>query len=760
MSDPATPDDNGNWPPPEWGLSPSDWLPQAPEEAAPTDAPVLQPGLGIPASTVDNAVAAYPMAPPEADAVTGAGAPDASTPTDITHITGSPTIEPTMPRAPSDPLANPDATSTPFDSLNQSLGVTPLGPTGTAEEEATKRAASETDEQYAARVAMFEAKRQHDTAAAALEASRKDSETQAKLYHDQQQAMIAARQTRDKIDADAAVLANTKIDPDNRSTFSVIRGVLAAFIGGLAAPSMGGRNVGLEAVQREIDRGVDAQKADLANKWKAIDTRKAGAAEQMARIHEDYINASTQEVAAYDRVKADLMTQAQDYDPRGATALKIEGAIRDTEARKAAAQLKQNEVLTKQQIELRDAARKEAELKETQKANEERVRANKASEKIASIHAWNETRAQNNADKMAPENLAKARADVAKTNAEIDNLKLAGKTAEAAKLQTYGLPGVAAPQLGPDGKPVLDADGKPVLTDATFTATSATPEEMQKLRTRVGSTKEIVSILDEIRTKRHGWSTDVGNSVEHQQLKTLSESLNVAIKNAAELGAISKSDADLIAGMKGFDDVTGRKSIEGGVLQARKNFIRTLSADLKAHGYQGDYDIPDLLGDKNVAEPEDESVKALLRDPGHGDTSINTSDENAELEKSFTPEERAKYIDAKGGYLSPTDTEAQQAAMAHSGGVYPAQWRTLTTLRDAATSDADPESRTRALSNLAMIQREAEQPNVKVWAERFLAQAAQQNMRGGSTDEPDVTRETSTASERPNPAPKPKSGKK
>ena len=337
---------DGEWPPASWSV--------------PQPGAQLQPGLGgIPASAIDNALAApadpnyvdpasiqmedpsyvdpasIEMEQPPAlvpDAISSAGDRDPLPDQwhTVADVTGAPQFDP-IPYTPQS-----DLTAGAVDQSRQMLpipGLTPVGPVGTAAEEAAMRANGETDEQYGARKIAYEEAAKNDAAAERLKASAENHRQEQEHLDTLRAATVKARATSDQIAADASKLAERKIDPDRRGVGQRILGALAAFIGGLAAPSNGGRNVALEMIQRSIEQDIDAQKADLANAWKGIDTRKGAVATQGERDHEDFVATEATRLAWWKRIDNDLETKKQMFNPRGASALRIEGMQRDVRAK-------------------------------------------------------------------------------------------------------------------------------------------------------------------------------------------------------------------------------------------------------------------------------------------------------------------------------------------------------------------------------------------------------------------------------------------
>ncbi len=138
-------------------------------------------------------------------------------------------------------------------------------------------------------------------------------------------ADAATQKQSDAILAEAIRLGATKVDPDrwwgSRNTGQKIAGILAAVLGGLVSGRTGGPNQGLQMIQQAIDRDIDAQKADLQNGWRGLEMRKGAVAEQFARNGSIYQSGVTVQLASWQHVETMLADEQQKYDPAGTTSL-------------------------------------------------------------------------------------------------------------------------------------------------------------------------------------------------------------------------------------------------------------------------------------------------------------------------------------------------------------------------------------------------------------------------------------------------------
>jgi hypothetical protein len=113
-------------------------------------------------------------------------------------------------------------------------------------------------------------------------------------------------------------IAETRIDPGrhmrNMSVPQSIASFLSVVVGGLVHARKGGPNIGLEMLDKAIDRDIHAQEADLSNQRNALaEFRAQGLSQSQAR--------RAYAVASYARALEELQTKMQDYDANGSTAM-------------------------------------------------------------------------------------------------------------------------------------------------------------------------------------------------------------------------------------------------------------------------------------------------------------------------------------------------------------------------------------------------------------------------------------------------------
>lgn len=131
-----------------------------------------------------------------------------------------------------------------------------------------------------------------------------------------------------RLGQEARELAEQEVDPDrwwaDRSTGQKIAGVLSAVIGGLVAPHQGGRNRGLEAIQQAIQQDIEAQRATLGNRQRALSQERGLVADLMRKGYNEFQASTIAEQAAYKRAIDELELMQQELDPGGVAAADAE----------------------------------------------------------------------------------------------------------------------------------------------------------------------------------------------------------------------------------------------------------------------------------------------------------------------------------------------------------------------------------------------------------------------------------------------------
>ncbi len=592
------------------------------------DAPPMQPGLGVPASMIDAAVAAHPaeIQMPDQSTVDEAGNPEIQMPDETVDAAGNPLgtgtaaapheRQPWQGETPTSVIpdrGDPMPVEDPRLVHEQAIGSPtpqyegdpseiadeyPTAPKVKTKEEQTYeqavRLSQLSPQELAAHADMLDEAEKTHMASRLLEERLADYKTQKENYDAHIAADTLARQQSDKVVADAQALSNRQVDPNHwrssRTTGQSIFAFIAATLGGMNSVNTGGRNMGLEALQKNIDEDVSAQVQNIQNQWKGVDVRKSAIADQFARNTNQYQMAETLRQAHWNVVKDQLAAEQQNYDPIGTTATRIAKDVQAITAQQQASLLATQEKLRTYNLAV-------------DKENRERVQAN-----AAIAHAKNE-------ESIAWGGQATTRRgqDITAQTADLDRAEK-GKDREATAV---------------DKKAAKEAEDAQKFEVAGVTATNSKGEKIpfiargndtgaEVLRNKIASTKILVDLIDQLRAERHSWSTDAGNSDEHQRLKSIQEAIDFRIVEGENLGVISSEDAPRIKGVRGFGDATQYRTIEAGVMQFRKNVIQKADKLVKAHapdGVKAGFDVPDLQSKEAVAlKPNDPAALKVTAD--------------------------------------------------------------------------------------------------------------------------------------------------
>lgn len=131
----------------------------------------------------------------------------------------------------------------------------------------------------------------------------------------------------------------------------------------------------------------------------------------------------------------------------------------------------------------------------------------------------------------------------------------------------------------------------------------------QGIRKQVSATISASNMIDEILRLRdaHGWSSDLLKSPEWRKMQSNKGAIIVQMKNAAELGALSGPDMELIESMLGTKDVTEFRDPSDGLRQAKTKMQESTRNVLTTAGYDGDaFSIPDASREEKAAADSDQ----------------------------------------------------------------------------------------------------------------------------------------------------------
>jgi hypothetical protein len=507
------------------------------------------------------------------------------------------------------------------------------------------------------------------------------------------EAMKRAQQAHAQLESDVTELANQKVDPDrwwnDRSTGQKVAGYIAAIVGGLAqsAGGTGGRNVGLDMINKAIDDDIAAQTANLQNRRGALQVRQGLVADMFQQTGDLARAQATARIASREQAIRDLEIKMQQYDPQGTTARRIAQTIVQAKAASATEKQKYAAEEAKRQLEIIKAAQEQQKIAETAKNNR------------AEIGLGYSRIAQD-------ERESKRTAELAQKTIDADLAKTAKTQADAQEKEMREL-GVAAPASAS-----LDANGNLVLQKSTGLLKQAdgtpwkipTTDEAKEFRKKKAAADNLVAIQDEIRQIRDrvGGESSWGNSDDYQRLQVLKNNL-VLIKKSGTQGMSSDEDMNKLIASLGAKDPTSFRSQAAGLDEGREQIVKQLNTDARNIGYTGDaFEYPDpVKAPKAVKTPEQSEVEDIEK--FDRTRSLDIGDISRELNLDVSRLSLSQKIDA------------EQRALSEIGGVLPSIKARIDKLKDTAARDPDPKKREFANESLDGIARNALDPNIRAY---------------------------------------------
>lgn len=550
--------------------------PPAPDPAAPGAAPPVP----VAAPPVDPMLA---MAPPEAPP---APLPQIEPPLAAPPLAAAPVPAPAAPLSPLPDLGPQPVPITELPSVGDRREQDALNQKALTDQAGFSEDVTRSNQDKATYIAQ----RRKEMADADVAAARQHVE-------DRKAADAITQVKMDAVIADATRIANTKIDPTGGlSGGRQIAGVLGAIIGGLVQGRTGSsRNAGMDALNDVINRGIDAQKADLANQREGVNLRQNVLAQEFAKHGDMYRAEEAVRLAALQHADDYLATEQQNYDPRGRTGLLIAGERAQVAAAKTQAGIAFADKTREQALKEREQGRKEAETlstiaKNNAEAGKLRAEAGKvkASDQVFAPEVW---------AAMYPNNPPPPRAMNAKDYADHLGVVSKGQDIKNNALETTNIiPGVREPGAKTDFVAIGDKS------------------DVGKLRAKVAANTTIVHLLDQALRLRTGYSNNnVADRDEWLQLKQTWGALKAKGKDALGLGVLSGDDYKLLEEYLGTDDPTSVRDPTAGIQAARRTALLDVNDALGAQGFRGTFDIPDTSKPPpSRRTPDDNALSAVL----------------------------------------------------------------------------------------------------------------------------------------------------
>ncbi len=406
-------------------------------------------------------------------------------------------------------------------------------------------------------------------------------------YKIEQRARDENRRALMQVREESQKLADTPIDQDawmeSRSPLQKIAAFTAAIVGGLASGSTGGRNMGLEAIQRQIDQHIDIQRATLAAKRQALGDKQASITEQYALDMEDSRRAETYRQAMYEQAIRGLEGEVQKFDPRGATAIRISQNIGDLRARQAQGLSAWEQKNFENNLKLGEFALKQEDalLKRQQAEAKMRADAIRASGAGAAAKAVKFEDTPLTADQLRglgvaiptdavlppgglSLNQARKLSETAKSAQDWQKATRENSPEEISRTQSVG--------------ELVDDQGD----DLKF-------RDPAKVATLKGAADFGVQLLDRLKTsyEQYGWSSDLLKSPEWQRAQSDLNQYMLEKKNIDALGVLAGPDLELIKGTMGATNVTGIRDPGPGLSRARDNVVEKLNSMVRAEVPKG-----------------------------------------------------------------------------------------------------------------------------------------------------------------------------
>ena len=577
------------------------------EPASPAPSPLgtSQPGLGVPAEAVDAAMAQAqqsnsPEMPAAPDAVPGLPSRPAPEPTLGTMQPGIGIPAPTVDAA----LAAPQMPA------QEELDEIEME----GDDASPSSVATMEDAQLAEYKALLEAQREAvglDRMRAMATEQARQAEEEARIFRESREE--AAREAA-ALDAEAKKLAEERVTPsdwyEEGGIGRTIAAVLAAVAGGLVQHLNGGRNLGLDMVERSIDRYINTKQNDLSRRRQLLADRRQGVRDRVSDAGANLREQAMIRAHAWNSLANEIATEQQAFDPEGTTAVRMEEAKRKSLAHAAkslleyeAALAKQIENARKHDLDVRkqlEAERHNREQERTSRTSaaasylSAKTGARKTDAEIKALEAENTPRppdyfAAVYGEGMRPPHAMSEKAYRAWLEAKDKGAKVTKEEAEGVIKQAQA----RLESSGPSGSPYAVADQEGAALRQKDGSIFEVKDGTQRRRVMdiMASAKNVRRIADLVkimRADKGGASATVG-SPEYQELQSLAAQIDFETFVGYGLGAPSEGDKALAEGVRGGKDISSfLYSPEAGFQSYAQGIEEKANTELKNLGYDGE----------------------------------------------------------------------------------------------------------------------------------------------------------------------------
>jgi len=418
-------------------------------------------------------------------------------------------------------------------------------------------------EYMATQAVISQHERDSADAAKRVDAATANAQRADENYLSYQQATAAAKKEHAKLRTAVQALGEQRIDNDkwwsDRSTGQKVAGFVGAMISGALDPT--GPNSTLDLIERQIDRDISTQKANLAHQSANLQQQQGLVGEMFAQTGDEFQAAEGARMASFQALDQQLAAEQAQYDTEGTLGLRI------AEARQA----------VRARIAEQDAALEEQQWR--RQMQEHQMRMSERTLKQRDLESRRSTGLgyANLRDRKEQREFEAAMQAKKDDQAQLDK--------EIEKVETRGIGGL----ITKEGKQFVARDK---TTAAMLSKKKAAVDDVTRILNRAIRARD-----------KYGWSSDLMRSDEWREAQSDLGTVTLqAAQGIYDLGAISEADQELVSKIIGTSDFTEMRDPRAGMTRARDNFVNSFNSTLESQpGWSGRYDPED---------PEEEAARS------------------------------------------------------------------------------------------------------------------------------------------------------
>lgn len=514
------------------------------------------------------------------------------------------------------------------------------------------------------------------------------------------EASKAARTKLAAIEVDAQKLYDAKLVKPSGGFLGILMGIIGGLIQGRTGSA---RNPGIDMLVEQMNRDLEFQRAEFAQKREAVNLRR-GAARQELEMAGDEFHQTEARRKAYFKAADDLLAlEQQKFARRGTTAARhavIRQGMRVAEAEadaKAGQQWFDNSLKqSKQDLD-------EAQQLEVQRHNRvgeyiDHLKLDAAKDKGPAFapEVWNAIHPDNPVPPFAM--------NQKDYDAFLGSRAKGNEIAKNARERTIG--GEVTPVTDEQGNVVGRTLGPITTANGKKWEPTGTEAQITKLQDQHGAVLAYLGTVDEMRKLGPEWLSDIRKSDKLQRLKQLMGDARLQAIAMKNLGVPTGHDIELAEDFIGTSDPTKLRSSLTGIVQSRESAIRDHQARLKTHGLDKEWNPPDLPAKEKQPQPGDEALKNVMREPLR-EMSINDIAADFGVDPTIITGQ------------DETRGQAFRDALKANGGMLPSTKRTLDAIAENLQG-ADAKAREGAFAKLKQVMNDAATPGAREYAQQLI----------------------------------------